>query len=129
MLRYTDSLAPGFTLKVFARETLAELDHTVFHTELQINLRYADGRQVVTALRSAIEKNDPRLFLDNHVLTGVPKIDFLRQQDTAYAILNRPDEGLLEIEFTVYESPIDGHFNRLGIWKVSPTELPPHDLP
>lgn len=126
-LRYMDSLPPGFTLKVFARETLAELDHTLFHTEFQINLRYADGRHVATALRSAIEKKDPRVLLDNHVLTGVSKSDFLRQPDTAYAILNRPDEGLLEAEFTVYESPTDGQFTRPGIWKVSRTELPPQD--
>jgi len=123
-LRYTDALRPGFTLKVFARETLAELDHTVFHTEFQINLKYDNGQRVLTAFRNALEKKAPKLFADNHVLNDVPKVEFLRQPDTAYAILNRPDEGILEVEFTVYESPTDGKFNRPGIWKVAATEEP-----
>lgn len=121
-LRYTDALSPGFTLKVFARETLAELDHTIFHTEFQINLKYDNGQPVLTAFRNAMEKKAPKLFADNHILNDVSKVDFLRQPDTAYAILNRPDEGILEVEFTVYESPTDGKFNRPGIWKVAATE-------
>ncbi|SDI00886.1 hypothetical protein [Nitrosomonas sp. Nm132] len=123
-LRYVDSLKPGFTLKIFARETLAELDHTIFHTELQINLKYDDGRRVLTTLRTAIQKNDSRVFADNYVLHDIAKAEFLRQPDTAYAILNHPDEGILEVEFTVYESPADGKFNRPGIWEVAAKDEP-----
>lgn len=117
-LRYTDSLERGFTLKVFARETLAELDHTVYNTEMQINVRRDDGGRVLSAYRNALQKKTPNVFDDNHVLQNISKTDFLRRPDKAYAILNRP-EGLLEVEFTVFESPTDGQFNRPGIWNAS----------
>lgn len=115
VLRYTDTLKPGFTLKVFARETLAELDQTLFHCEFQVDLRGPQGQEIDTSFRSALRKRRPRLVADNHVLENVPKTAFLQHRDHGYAILNRPEEGLLEVDFVVPESPMDGQFNRPGI--------------
>ncbi len=113
-LRYTDCLEPDFNATVYAREVLAELDHTVFHCDSQINLR-RDQVRVLSPFGHAVEKKSRLLFAENHILLGIDKEAFLSSADTAYAIRNRPVEGILEIEFTVAESPKDGRFNREGL--------------
>jgi hypothetical protein len=122
VLRYTDSLPPGFTLKVYARETLAELDEAIINCESQVTLRRSTGQAVRRPFDTALERRDEVLVQDNHVLNGIPKTEFLRHRDYAYAILNRPSEGLLEADFVAESSPQDGEFTRPGIWRVPNSE-------
>ena len=121
-LRYTDRLPVGFNLVVYGREVLAELDHTVFRCEFQVNLRQASGEQALTAYRHALAKKSKLLLRENHVLLQQDKGTFLKQESAAYAMRNRGLEGILEVEFEVFESPSDGHFEREALRLVSPEE-------
>lgn len=111
-LRYTDRLPPDFNVAIYARETLAELDHTIFSMEFQLNFRNSNNTEIMTMYRSALKSNDSRLLTANHVLSKQDKVDFLKQPDVAYSIRNRPGAGILEVEFKVYESLQDGRFCR-----------------
>lgn len=111
-LRYTDVLPPDFNITIYARETLAELDHTIFHMEFQVNLRKSDSSEITTRYRGTLKSKDPRLLNENHVLKQQDKKDFLKKPDIAYSIRNRPGFGLLEVDFDVHESPLDGKFCR-----------------
>ena len=111
-LRYTDTLPPDFNVTIYARETLAELDHTIFSMEFQVNVRKSDSTEITTRYRGVLKSKDPRLLNENHVLNQQDKTDFLKKPDTGYEIRNRPGFGLLEVEFRVFESPLDGKFCR-----------------
>lgn len=121
-LRYADRIPAAFNLKVFARETLAELDHTIDSCECAVNV-HRDGEPVATAYRGALSRRLPSLIRENHVLAGQPKELFLKHPDVAYAMLHRGAAGLLEAEFTTRESPTDGDFERYGIRAVPPEEI------
>ncbi|MBI5461290.1 MAG: hypothetical protein HY941_03800 [Gammaproteobacteria bacterium] len=118
-LRYTDGLPPDYNLSVYARETLAELDHTVFSMEYQMNFHRSDGAEVITMYRNALKNGNKLLLVENHVLMKEDKSHFLSKPDVAYGMRNRPSEGILEIEFRVYESPKDGKFCRAAVVPVN----------
>ena len=125
-LRYTDHLVPGFNLVAYSREVLAELDHSIALMHDRFNfVRDGQGR-LDTAYDRAVSLRDYRLFDDNHVLLGIEKGIFLKQPDKACAIRHRGAEGLLEVEFTVNESPMDGKFEREALIPRTPEELRQH---
>ena len=114
-LRYTDSLPVDFNVCIYAREVLAELDYTIHCMEFQMNFWRDTGAGVVTMYRGALKKKDRRLLSENHVLLNQSKADFLSKPDVAYGMRNRPERGLLELEFKVYSSPTDGDFCRPAV--------------
>jgi len=114
-LRYTDSLPVNFNVSVYAREVLAELDFTIHRMEFQMNFRRDTGAGVTTMYRGALKKKDKRLLSENHVLLNQSKSDFLSKPDVAFGIRNRPEQGLLEVDFEVYSSPTDGDFCRPAV--------------
>ncbi len=115
-LRYMDSIPENFNLVIYARETLAELDQTIFWLSRGTTFRRT-GKQAPTMLERAIARNDSKVLLENYLLLSIPKAKFLSRQDRGYAMRNRPDDGILEAEYEVYESPIDGKFCREGFIK------------
>lgn len=122
ILRYTDQLNPGFNLNVYAVMTLAELDFTIAEIRSSFRL-HRDGSPVKTNYEAALESSDERLIKNNHILQGIPKSEFLKQPDKVYAVRMRPVEGILEAEFTTYESRSDGNFLTVALRPVTPEEL------
>lgn len=114
-LRYSDGLSSDFNISVYARETLAELDYTVHNMEFQLNFQHSGGFEVNTMYRSALKSLDVRLFNDNYLLLNQDKLEFLSKPDVAFGMRNRPNQGILEVEFTVFESLKDGKFCREAV--------------
>ncbi|SHE21096.1 hypothetical protein [methanotrophic endosymbiont of Bathymodiolus puteoserpentis (Logatchev)] len=114
-LRYTDGLPQNFNISVYARETLAELDYTIFNMEFQLNFQHAEGHEIYSMYRSAYKAGDTRLFSDNYLLLKQDKQMFLSNPDVAYGMRNRPNKGILEVEFKVFESIKDGKFCREAV--------------
>ncbi len=114
-LRYTDQLPQDFNIAIYARETIAELDHTIYNMEFQFNFTQSDGQKVLTPYRVAMNNKDERLFKDNYILLKEDKLKFLKHEDIAYTFRKTPEIGLLSTNFTAFESPQDGDFMREGL--------------
>jgi hypothetical protein len=111
-LRFTDGLQDNFNISVYARETLAEIDYTIYNMEFQLNFQSSNEIEVISMYRNALNSSDKRLFEDNYILLNQDKNIFLSKPDVAYGMRNRPNKGILEVEFNVYESNKDGKFCR-----------------
>ena len=114
-LRYTDQLPLNFNIVIYARETLAELDQTIYNMEFQLNFTQSDGQETLTPYRVSLENKDERLLQDNYILSGEDKLTFLKREDIAYTLRNTPELGILSTNFTTFESPQDGKFMRKGL--------------
>lgn len=109
-LRYLDQIPEHFNLGVGARMVLAELDITIDTIQASIRLRDQSGQEIRTPHRDAIERKNPHFFLNNHLVSGITKQEFLKAPDTWYGMRIRPLEGILEVEYSTYESRSDGNF-------------------
>ena len=94
-LRYTDDLPVGFNLVIATREFLASLDDTLmtFHRSFRID---GDG-QARTKLQALLDAGDDRLTLENHIVQGLDKNQFiLKAPQLIYEVRFRKPRGLLE---------------------------------
>ena len=69
-LRYTDNLQPNFNIAIYARETLAELDETIFNLEFQLNFGESSNTKILTRYQSAFNSKSSSLITENYILLG-----------------------------------------------------------
>lgn len=75
-LRYTDDLPVNFNIVIAQREYLAELDHTIISLIQGFGAQHDKSGQG-TKLTQLVTSRDSRLLVDNHVLSHIPKSEFI----------------------------------------------------
>ncbi|MBU9194688.1 hypothetical protein KTD33_09085 [Burkholderia gladioli] len=112
-LRYTDQLAPGFSIVIAQREFLAELDATVAMIEPTF-VRDNGGRE--TKYQHMSRERDQRLWLNNHVLHGGAKEDWIYAQPQMVQELRQlPGDVLMEVTYLTTKRPDNPSMMRDGI--------------
>ncbi len=113
-LRYQDDLEKNFNVVIASREFLAELDHTAVMIQESFKLQQ-DGKEAVLMYHQDRKSNDPRLLLNNHVLSGMRKQVFIAAEPQfVYEVHNCPLQGFIEISYFAKSQPSDGKFMRPG---------------
>lgn len=123
-LRYTDELPTEFNLVIATREFLAELDHTVIliHKIFKID---GDGKERKTKFESLVSLQDPRLYSENHVLSGCYKDTFIYQKPQLIYEVRKPKnrDGLLETTYISAAKPTEAGFLRAGCTTIDPVKF------
>ncbi len=117
-LRYTDQLPINYSIVIYARETMAELDYTINNLEFQFNFKQSGGQESLTHYRSALKDKDERLLKDNYILLNHIKSEHLKHEDYAFTLRKTPELGLMSTDFVSFESPQDGNFMREGLQRL-----------
>jgi hypothetical protein len=123
-LRYLDQLPENFNLNIGARMTLAELDFTVDTIQAEVILHDQNGVEINIPYRHAVlhptSPSHRHILENNYLVEGVEKAVFLKRSEVWFAIRQRPGKGILEADFTTFESRNDGDFLRPALVPVAP---------
>jgi hypothetical protein len=114
-LRYLDKVKPGFNLVISRRKVLAELDFTV--SEIQKRIKIGHGEREIDSLYQAyLKTKDPLICADNYLLQGIPKKNFIEEEDSVYEmrLLSGPP-GVLEAFYRIKGGRDDGEFLKEGL--------------
>lgn len=114
LLRYFDSILPGFNLVIRKRQLLAELDATVASFESAFSLT-ANGVQTLTACQAAMQRRDPVIADNNYILQGIAKTVFIEQRDAVYEIRFFGTSTPIQATYYTIEGKDDGRFSRLAL--------------
>lgn len=113
-LRYQDALEKNFNVVIATREFLAELDYTTVTIQESFQLKQGD-KEATLMYHQDRKQSDPRLFLNNHVLSGIEKQTFIsREPQFVYEVRNCPLRGFIEVSYFATPQPSDGKFMRSG---------------
>jgi HEPN domain-containing protein len=109
--RYTDSLNPGFNFTIIRNKYLAELDYSFSILEPLFKFRLGRHKDFGdSAYQRAVKVKDSRLFLNNHILDGISKTNFLTREDIVTEFRILPNHELLEVVYKIPSSLNDGRF-------------------
>ena len=114
-LRYLDDLEQNFNLVIASREFLAELDYTAITIHKKFKLKKGQ-KDIVTIFDEHLAEKDSRLSLNNHVLSGMDKQEFIvLETQLVYEVRKFPFRGLIEVNYVTAPLPSDGKFMRTGL--------------
>lgn len=113
-LRYTDDLPIDFNIVIAQREYLAELDHTIISLVQGFGFQNeVDGQG--TKFTQLLTSGDHRLLADNHVLTLIPKSEFIYSlPQQIYEMRYVPLLGPVETSYFSNKPAKQASFTRLG---------------
>lgn len=113
-LRYTDDLPIDFNIVIAQREYLAELDHTVISLVQGFN-HQKEGTEQGTKFTKLVASRDARLLVDNHVLSGTPKNEFIYcVPQQIFELRYVPSLGPIEITYSSIRPAKQPLFTRPG---------------
>ena len=87
-IRYYDNLNEPITIGFFVNQFIGELDYAISFIETQVivNLKNQKGEVISTPYYQDIEAQEPHLFFNNYILSGITKKDHMEKIDNGYAI-------------------------------------------
>lgn len=98
--RYTDDLPVNFNITIAQREFLAELDYTIISLIKGFNFEVNEPGKG-TKYTQLIARQDHRLLLENHVLSNIPKYQFVYlAPQQIYEMRHIPLFGPIETEYS-----------------------------
>lgn len=115
-MRYSDNLASGFNVVIACREFLAELDYTFLTIVSRFQFRDSQEPYKFTKLESFIRDKDDRLFLENHILAGINKDEYIYSSaQLIYEFRIMPNNNPIEMLYWSEKAPKLEGFLRTGI--------------
>ncbi|MBK7377919.1 MAG: hypothetical protein IPJ03_02765 [Ignavibacteriales bacterium] len=114
-LRYLDNhFDDSFNIQICNKQFLSELDYTV--AQIQDRIVIAQGTQILkTAYNFYEDKKDPQLYENNHILTGIEKVEIIKQPNFVYAIAFTDNYNFLEITYETLDSIVENDFMKPGM--------------
>jgi hypothetical protein len=91
-VRYIDKILDSITFGFFLNQFLGELDYTVYLFENKVISGITDGKgnKVLTQYHRAVASKDNHLFLNNYVLNGQSKEEYMTMEDTGFSFQVTP---------------------------------------
>jgi hypothetical protein len=101
------------------------LDDTALALHGTFVLHDTDGNEERTAIETFLDREDQRLLLNNHVLVGLDKQQFIAAAPQhVYEARVIPEEGgLVEVDFIAHPAPSNGKFLREGLRRTGPRSV------
>ena len=113
-LRYTDDLPVDFNIVIAQREYLAELDHTIISLVQGFGAQHDISGQG-TKLAQLLMSRDSRLLVDNHMLSNMPKDEFIYSlPQQIYELRYVPFFGPVEVTYSSIRPAKQALFVRPG---------------
>lgn len=116
LTRYLDNCGRGYNFAILKNKYLAELDFT--YSVLEPSLRYqaeSDKRERKTLYETAVENKNQKLWLNNYILHGVDKKEFVEQIEFVHEMrIYEHNNELLEASYSTKQTNNDGKFRYEG---------------
>jgi hypothetical protein len=109
--RYIEPHTGPVSIGVERRKLLAELDYTVNQFESALTTHDSKGLIRESPYKIAVAAKDQRIFLNNYVLNGIEKTDFVEQPALLYGAFAAPMYDFLEITHPGFRSTNNALFD------------------
>lgn len=127
-LRYFDTIEAGFNLHIRQRQLLAELDEVVSTFEGAFTLKQ-NGTPILTASQQAIRDKAPLVAMNNWVVNGQDKTEFIEQTEAVYEIRFLSPMNPIQVTYYTETAKNDGNFLKPALVPDGPNELQAASLP